>query len=501
MGEDQITDVLIIGGGINGVGVARDAVGRGLSVTLCEQGDLGSATSSASTKLFHGGLRYLEHYAFRLVRKALIEREVLLVNMPHISRPMRFVLPHAKGMRPAWLLRLGLFMYDHLGGRKLLPGTRVLDLRRDPAGQPLKAGFARAFEYSDGWVDDARLVVLNARDAADRGAHILTRTRFIGAERVNGVWQTQLQDVGSGQVTEVKAHILINAGGPWVNKVVETLKGVLPPDPVRLVRGSHIVVRRLFDHDRAYFFQLEDGRIIFAIPYEDDFTIIGTTDADYQGDAADVDCTPQEVAYLCQSASQYFVKPITPDDVVWTYSGVRPLDDTLEGDASSASRDYHIKVGDIDGKAPLLSIYGGKITTYRKLAEQVVAELAAYTELSGLPWTDHTPLPGGDFAFDGRPELVARLQAEYPFLTPRDTRRMVAAYGTLAWKILDGAKALGNLGVDFGAGLFEVEVTWLMTQEWAQTAEDIIWRRTKCGLRMDAKQVARLAEWLEENQK
>lgn len=494
--SDEIADVLVVGGGVNGVGIARDAAGRGLSVHLVEQGDLGGATSSASTKLFHGGLRYLEQYAFGLVRKALIEREVLLANMPHISKPMRFVLPHMKGMRPAWLLRLGLFIYDHLGGRKLLPGTKVLDLRNDLAGKALKPGFRRAFEYSDGWVDDARLVVLNARDAADRGAVIQTRMRLESAQRVDGIWLARLKDMRSGAASEIRARALVNAGGPWVNKVIEGLVGVRPPDPVRLVRGSHIVVRRLFAHERAYFFQLPDERIIFAIPYEEDFTVIGTTDVDHAGDPAEAKCSEEEVAYLCRAASEYFTDPITPGDVVWTYSGVRPLDDVLDGDASKASRDYHIKLGDVDGKAPLISIYGGKITTYRKLAEQAVAELAPYVELSGLPWTTHAPLPGGDFAFDGRADLVARLSADYPFLAARDARRLVAAYGTLAWKMLGNAKEAADLGQDFGAGLSAREVDWLMTREWAQTAEDVLWRRTKCGLRIDADQVKALETWM-----
>lgn len=499
--DREITDVLIVGGGVNGAGIARDAAGRGLSVTLCEQSDLGAATSSASTKLFHGGLRYLEHYAFGLVRKALIEREVLLANMPHISRPMRFILPHAKGMRPAWLLRLGLFIYDHLGGRKLLPGTRTLDLRKDLAGKALKPEFSRAFEYSDGWVDDARLVLLNARDAADRGADILTRTRLEGAKRVDGLWLAELRDLNTDEVQQIRARILINAGGPWVNRVIDCLTGVLPPDPVRLVRGSHIVVPRLFEHDRAYFFQLSDERIIFAIPYEEDFTVIGTTDEDHKGDPGQVECLQAEIEYLCKAASDYFTKPIRPSDVVWTYAGVRPLDDVLDGDASKASRDYHIKIGDQDGEAPLLSIYGGKITTFRKLAEQVVAELAPYVELSGLPWTDHSPLPGGDFAFDGRADLVARLLADYPFVDPRDARRMVSCYGTLAWKMLGDAHTPDDLGRNFGAGLSEREVLWQINTEWAETAEDILWRRTKCGLRMSPDQVLRLEDWLKEMRK
>jgi glycerol-3-phosphate dehydrogenase len=495
----ETVDLLIIGGGVNGAGIARDAAGRGLSVVLCEQGDLGCATSSASTKLFHGGLRYLEQYAFGLVRKALKEREVLLAMMPHISRPMRFVLPHVKGMRPAWLLRLGLFIYDHLGGRKLLPGTRVLDLRKDLAGVALKPGFRRAFEYSDGWVDDARLVVLNAVDAADRGAEVLTRTRVESARREGDYWVVLLRDLRSGQQSERRARVLVNAAGPWVN-LVDGVVGAAEPDPIRLVRGSHIVVPKLFDHDRAYFFQNADGRILFAIPYEEDFSCIGTTDVDHAGSPADVRCSDEEIAYLCAGVSEYFAHPVCPEDVVWTYAGVRPLDDDSGVSAAKASRDYHIRVNDLDGRAALLSVYGGKITTYRKLAEQAVAELAPYVELSGLPWTHHTPLPGGDFPFDGRSRLVSRLRTDYPFLAAQQARRLVRAYGTLAWKLLGDASSAADLGEDFGAGLSAREVNWLRDHEWAETVEDILWRRTKCGLHMSQTQVNRLSEWLKEGE-
>jgi len=494
-GNDRV-DVLVVGGGVNGAGIARDAVGRGASVMLVEQGDLASGTSSASTKLFHGGLRYLEQYDFMLVRKALKEREILLRNTPHIAHAMRFVLPHMPGMRPAWMLRIGLFIYDHLDMGQSLPKTRVLDLRSDPAGVPLKPIFRRAFEYSDGWVDDSRLVVLNARDAADRGAQILTRTKLTAARREGGEWIADLTDLRSGRSFQQRAAVLVNAGGPWVNRVVDELKGVVSPDPVRLVRGSHIVVPKLFDHDRAYFFQLADGRIIFAIPYEGAFTLIGTTDVDHKGDPSEVVCTQEEAAYLCSAASNYFARAITPEDIVWTYAGVRPLDDTLEGNASKASRDYHLKVSDTDGKAALISIYGGKITTYRKLAEQAVAHLAPYIQLSGRPWTERAPLPGGDFV--DRAAQEAKLQAEYPFLTAQNCARLIRCYGTLAEAVLGEAKHAADLGEDFGAGLTEREVHWLQLHEWAETAEDILWRRTKTGLHMDAAQRARLADWLAE---
>jgi glycerol-3-phosphate dehydrogenase len=495
--QTEIVDLLVVGGGVNGVGIARDAAGRGLSVVLCEQGDLASGTSSAATKLFHGGLRYLEQYAFGLVRKALIEREVLLRNMPHISKPIRFVLPHAKGMRPAWLLRIGLFVYDHLTSRAFLPGTKVLNLRKDVTGGPLQAQYVKGFEYSDGWVDDARLVVLNARDAADRGASILTQTKVTKARRKDGNWQVETRAAGGTRQT-FHAKTLVNAAGPWVNSVIEDAIGVVPDDTIRLVRGSHIVTKKLYEHDRAYFFQNGDGRITMTIPFEEDFTLIGTTDVDHNGDPGDVYCTQDEIEYLCRETSDYFEKPVTSKDVIWTYAGVRPLDDLLEGDASKASRDYHIKVEDEDGKAPLISIYGGKITTFRKLSEQAVAELAPYVELSGLPWTDHTPLPGGDFEFGGKAALVKSLCAEFPFVKPRDARRMTSAYGTLATKVLAGVGSIDGLGQDFGAGLFEVEVRWQMENEWALCADDVVWRRTKCGLRMDKAQISALDKWMKD---
>jgi len=494
--KEQVCDLLVIGGGVNGVGIARDAVGRGLSVVLCEKGDLASATSSASTKLFHGGLRYLEQYDFLLVRKALIEREILLRNMPHISRAMRFVLPHMPGMRPAWMLRVGLFIYDHLGGRGMLPGTRVFNLGDDPAGAPLKPALKKAFEFSDGWVDDARLVVLNARDAADRGAEILTRCEVTRATRRDGVWHVDLKDIHTGEIHNRRARALVNAGGPWVNLVIEQAVGTHNHDPIRLVRGSHIVTRKLFDHDRAYFFQNADGRIIFTIPYEEDFTVIGTTDMDHETSPDDVACTPDEVAYLCAAASEYFARPVHEKDVVWTYAGVRPLDDATGGNASKASRDYHIRVDDAGGSAPLISIYGGKITTYRKLSEQAIATLAPYVELTGKPWTHDAPLPGGDFSYGGLGAIVADLAKAYPFLDPRTTRRLAKAYGTFAKTVLGQAKSTRDLGEDFGAGLSETEVRYLMKNEWAESVDDIVWRRTKCGLRMTPKQVERLDQWL-----
>ena len=386
-------DIFVIGGGINGCGIARDAVGRGYSVFLAEMNDLASGTSSSSTKLIHGGLRYLEHYEFRLVREALMEREVLWRNAPHIIWPMRFVLPHAKGLRPAWLLRLGLFLYDHIGGRKLLPPTRMLDMRRDPAGKPLKPLFSRAFEYSDGWVDDARLVVLNARDAADRGAVIRTRTKVTSARREGSGWRVRIEDLRNRRTEEVRARLLVNAAGPWVDQVLSDGIGQGGVHNVRLVQGSHIVVPKKFDDPRAYFFQNRDGRIIFAIPYQDAFTLIGTTDRDYVGDPGEVAITQSEIAYLCEAASEYFADPVRPEDVVWTYSGVRPLYDDGASKAQEATRDYVLKADGGDGAAPLINIFGGKITTYRRLAESMLEKIEGLLGPKGEPWTVAAPHP------------------------------------------------------------------------------------------------------------
>ncbi|WP_180898525.1 glycerol-3-phosphate dehydrogenase [Martelella soudanensis] len=491
-------DIFVIGGGVNGVGVARDASGRGLSVTLAEMNDLASATSSASTKLYHGGLRYLEYYEFRLVREALIEREVLLKAMPHISWPMRFVLPHHKGLRPWWLLRLGLFLYDHLGGRKILPATRTLDLSRDEAGKPLKNEYRRAFEYSDCWVQDARLVSLMARDAATRGARIMTRTRVTGAEQVTDedgatLWKVSLADA-TGPLPPVHARALVNAGGPWVADLLKGTLGIDTKEKVRLVRGSHIVTRKLYDHDRCYFFQGADGRIIFAIPYEQDFTLIGTTDEDHHGPASEAKCTPEEADYLCRFASDYFEKPVTRDDIVWTYSGVRPLYDDGASSATAATRDYVLSLRK-EG-APLVSVFGGKITTHRKLAEAVIHKLSHYFPQAGGDWTATSTLPGGDFAVADAKGLPDRLVRDYPFLKRSAALRLARSYGSECRDVLGAAGSAADLGRDFGGGLYEREVRWLMEKEFARTAEDIVYRRTKCGLRMSAEEIAALDDWL-----
>ncbi|MEM8702038.1 MAG: glycerol-3-phosphate dehydrogenase [Pseudomonadota bacterium] len=477
-------DLLVIGGGINGTGIARDAVGRGASVLLAEMGDLAGATSSASTKLIHGGLRYLEYYEFDLVRKALKEREVLWGIAPHIAWPLRFILPHHKDLRPAWLLRLGLFMYDHLGGRKRLPATKTVRLDQAPFSQGLKKLFHKGFEYSDCWVDDARLVVLNARDAADRGAEILTRTKCISARRDGDKWTVTLKDLATGDERTVTAGTLVNAAGPWVADFLHGVVGENDTSGIRLVKGSHVIVPRQFDHDRCFIFQNGDGRIVFAIPYEQDFTLIGTTDVDYQDDLSDVRISGDEVSYLCAAASEYLDKKITPDDVVHTYSGVRPLYDDGAKDAKAATRDYVLELDGDHDRPVVLSVFGGKITTYRKLAEQVLAKLEDFVPFKTGLWTDKKPLPGGDFQVDAFDGEVDALERDYPFLDTAFATRLIRLYGTDARRILGEAASLDDLGKAFGSNLFEAEVKWLINREWARTAEDVLWRRTKLGLRL-----------------
>jgi len=517
-------DLFIIGGGINGTGIARDAQGRGLSVALAEMNDLASATSSASTKLFHGGLRYLEFFEVGLVRKALIERETLLSAMPHISWPMRFVLPYSpdmrfegetptsrllnlfmpwmKGRRPAWLIRFGLFLYDNLGGRKYLPATRTLNLRTAPEGGPIQERFAKAFEYSDCWVEDARLVVLNARDAEQRGARIMTRTKVVSAHREEGRWHVTVERDGAQEV--IVARALVNAGGPWVEEVIRNAIRINSSEGVRLVRGSHIVTKRLYDHDKAYFFQGEDGRIIFAIPYETDFTLIGTTDKDHGGDPSrPAVCTQEEADYLRAFASNYFRKPVTREDVVWTYSGVRPLYDDGAKSATAATRDYVLSLdagpatdGGVGSEPPLLNVFGGKITTYRKLAEQGFARLRPFFPQAGGDWTAGVALPGGDFPVDGVARLTEKLTAAHPWLDEYWAGRLIRAYGTEAMTVLGNAGSAADLGQGFGGTLTEREVRWLMDREYARTAEDVVWRRSKLGLRMSADEIALLDQWM-----
>lgn len=490
-------DLAVIGGGINGCGIARDAAGRGASVVLFEKDDLASATSSASTKLIHGGLRYLEHYEFRLVREALMERERLWALAPHIIWPLRFVLPHHKGLRPAWLLRLGLFLYDHIGGRRKLPATRTLDLARDVVGRPLKDNGAKAFEYSDCWVEDSRLVVLNAMDAATRGAAIHTRTRVIAADRENGFWRITTESCGA-QAT-VLAKALVNAAGPWVGEVLGGVVRSNTRAAVRMVQGSHIVVPRLCEHDRCYIFQNADGRIVFAIPYERDFTLIGTTDRDFTGDPSGAKASPEEIDYLCAAASEYFREPVTPQSVVWTYSGVRPLYDDGASKAQEATRDYVLTLDAPEGQAPLLSVFGGKITTYRRLAEAALEKLSPHASWAARPaWTVTGPLPGGDFPVEGFGAQVDALAAAHPWLARRTATRLVRAYGTKARGILEGAGSVDDLGRHFGADLYEREVRYLMQAEWARQAADVLWRRSKLGLRFTASEQEALERFMSE---
>jgi len=509
-------DVLIVGGGINGCGIARDLAGRGWRVVLCEKDDLASHTSSSSTKLIHGGLRYLEYYEFSLVRKALQEREVLLKSAPHIMWPLRFVMPHDPSMRPGWMIRIGLFMYDHLARREVLPGSRSIDLRSHAAGAPLKPQFKRGFVYSDGWVDDARLVVLNAIDARSRGAEVLTRTRCVHAQRDADGWTATLE-AADGGIRVVRARAVVNAAGPWAESflrgVAQSAKGeALATRHLRLVKGSHIVVRRLFEHDHAYIFQNPDKRIIFAIPYQDEFTLIGTTDIELNGDdpgAARI--ADEEIAYLCTQASRYFDKPIVPADVVWTYSGVRPLLDDASGDPSAVTRDYMLESNTT--AAPLLSVWGGKITTFRKLAEDAadeVGKMLGQPSAQRPPWTDGAFLAGGDLsAWIGaakRPDddferFVAEVRMRHPWLDARLARRLARAYGARVAGLLGDAQSMADMGDAVAPGLHERELRFLQDEEWAVTADDVLWRRSKLGLRYTPEERAQVDAWLQASSK
>jgi glycerol-3-phosphate dehydrogenase len=500
-------DLLVVGGGINGAGIARDAAGRGLSVVLCEQGDLAGGTSSASTKLIHGGLRYLESYGFRLVREALIEREVLLRAAPHIIWPLAFVLPHNRGLRPAWMVRLGLLLYDHLGGRDKLAGSYGIDLRRHAAGEPLKDGFTKGFCYSDCWVEDARLVVLNALDAYERGAEILTRTRLTGARRSDGLWRASLEPANGGPTRRVTARALVNAAGPWVLEIQGKVAGAKSGSGLRLVKGSHIVVPRMFEGAQAYILQNTDRRVVFAIPYERDFTLIGTTEVPFTGDPGGVAIAPEETEYLCAAINRYFARPVTPEQVVWSYAGVRPLYDDLRESVSAVTRDY---VFDLDhgtqacaaqgaarGEPPLISVFGGKITTYRRLAERALDKLLPLLGSERPAWTERAPLPGGDMPGADFDAFLAELRAARPWLPGDLARRYGRAYGTRVEALLAHARGLGDLGQDLGGGLYEAELDYLMRHEWALGAEDILWRRSKLGLHVSRDTEARLEAWLE----
>ncbi len=487
-------DLLVVGGGINGASIARDAAGRGLSVCLCERDDLAAHTSSASTKLIHGGLRYLEQFEFALVGKALAEREVMLKTAPHIIWPLRFVLPHQSHLRPAWMIRLGLFLYDHLGGgRRTLPGSRRVSLRKHVAGPALRDEFHTGFVYSDAWVQDARLVVLNAMDARDRGATILTHTRCISARRDGDGWNAQLQS-SKGESTSVRARALVNATGPWAVQFLDQVASVGHDHTLRLVKGSHIVVPRLFEHDHAYIFQQPDRRIVFAIPYEHDFTLIGTTDVDYRADPAAPHIDGVETRYLCEAANRYFKRNITPADVVWNYSGVRPLLEDEEDNASEVSRDYLLEL-DTHG-APLLNVFGGKLTTARKLAEEALDRLSPLLPVTSAAWTAKGhPLPGGErHDIDG---YQRELQQAHPWLPPALAWRLAHSYGTRSAQILGKARSLDELGLCFGADLYRAEVDYLREQEWAIDTTDVLWRRSKLGLRVGDDDVAQLRAYLE----
>jgi glycerol-3-phosphate dehydrogenase len=488
-------DLFVIGGGINGSAIARDAAGRGLRVMLCEQADLAAATSSSSSKLIHGGLRYLEHFAFGLVRQSLIEREVLLRGAPHIVRPLRFVLPHDPGLRPRWLIRGGLFLYDHLGARGALPGAGSLRLRGDIMGEPLQQRIGDGFTYSDCRVDDARLVVLVARDAAQRGAAIMPRTRVVRADRDGGSWRVQVCRDGGG-AGEVSARVLVNAAGPWVADI-SRLAGIRSRAAMRLVKGSHIVVPRLYAGEQAYLLQNEDRRVVFVIPFEDDFSLIGTTELPFAGDAAEARISPAEIDYLCRAVARWFRRPPEPSDIVWSYSGVRPLFEDGAASAAAVKRDHVLEL-DTSGGAPALAVFGGKITTHRRLAEQALDRLARYLPAAGAAWTATSPLPGGHGMPVGGPAALARqLRSEHPFLDAAVALRYARAYGTDAYAMLRGAGSAAALGRDFGYGLNEREIAWLVKEEWARTPEDILWRRSKLGLRLGPAAAQDLASYLE----
>ncbi|WP_420547962.1 glycerol-3-phosphate dehydrogenase [Curvivirga sp.] len=493
---DQIFDLFIVGGGINGVGIARDAIGRGFSVYLAEKDDLASGTSSGSTKLIHGGLRYLEHYEFNLVRKALMEREVLWKMAPHIVHPLRFVLPHHKGLRPTWLLRLGLFLYDYIGGRKLLPATKKLNLKTHAAGQPIKDDFTTGFEYSDCWVDDARLVVLNAVDARERGAVIETRQQVVKTNKVDGIWEVDVKDVLTGDVKTIKSKLVVNATGPWVDHFLNATGKGSNIQNVRLVQGSHVIVKKLYDHDRCYIFQNEDGRIIFAIPYENDFTMIGTTDHDFTGNPDDAGITREEAEYICKSASEYFKKEITADEAVWEFSGVRPLYNDGASKAQEATRDYVLRLDGEEGEAKMLNIFGGKITTYRRLAEAAMEEIETVLGTKKPEWTMGATLPGGDFAHNGREDLAARIKSAHNYLPDEMITRWVRSYGTYAFNILKNVSSLADMGEHFGGTLYAAEVDYLMKEEFAVTAEDVLYRRSKQGLIFNSDAEEKLASYM-----
>ena len=492
---DNEYDLLVIGGGVNGTGIAADAAGRGLKVLLCEQSDLACATSSNSSKLIHGGLRYLEHYEFRLVKEALAEREVLLKNAPHIMWPLTFRLPHQKHLRPAWMIRIGLFMYDNLAKRETLAGSRSIKFGENSVLEP---SITKGFEYSDGWVDDSRLVVLNALAAQQKGAVITTQTKCLNAKREQGKWQVTLEQQKSKAKYTISAKGIVNAAGPWVAKLFDEALTEKSPQNIRLVKGSHIVVPRIHDEKQAYILQNKDQRIVFVIPFEDDFSLIGTTDVEHKGEAQDVKISDEEIDYLIDITNTYFKQPIKREDIVHTFSGVRPLLDDESVNAQAVTRDYKLELSSDANQTPLLSVFGGKITTYRKLAEAAVNKLEDFYPQMSEAWTKHSALPGGDFS--SVEELKSELSAAYSWLPEVTLKRFVRTYGTRAKLILGSATQLSDLGQDFGHGLFAAEVDYLLNEEWAENAYNILWRRSKLGLRFNDAQVATLNQYIDNKQ-
>ena len=495
---NDVFDLVIIGGGINGAGIARDAAGRGHKVALIEQRDLASATSSSSTKLIHGGLRYLELFEFRLVREALVERERLLAIAPHIIEPMEFVLPHVEGLRPRWQIRCGLFLYDHLGGRRRLPASRSVSLTSGTWSGSLRNHLTHGFTYADCWVDDSRLVVLNAMDAAQRGAWIRTGTRFVGASAHENRWRVRIEDVTTGAQSTLTARALVNAAGPWVENILHTIPHSVGDNQVRLVKGSHIVVPRMYPGDHAFLLQHPDGRVVFTIPYQQEFTLVGTTDVPYEGDPEHVAISDAEIRYLCDTVNEYFAQSISPESVRWTYAGVRPLSDDDSTNASKVTRDYKLELADAPGQPPLLSIFGGKITTYRRLAEAALLKLQPFLGGSKQGWTDQAHLPGGDLPRGDFAAFLDGVRRRWPFLSEALARRLAHAYGTRVSDVVGSAKAFEDLGAHFGAGLTGAEVDYLRTHEWARSSEDILWRRTKIGLHTTPEQQLSLKRYLGE---
>ena len=485
-------DVFVVGGGINGIGIAVDAAGRGLNVGLCEMGDLAGATSSASSKLIHGGLRYLEHYEFRLVKEALAEREVLLNMAPHIACPMRFCLPHRPQLRPAWMVRAGLFLYDHLSSRSTLPGCKSVYFNKS---SPLKSVFSKGFEYSDAWVDDARLVVLNAMDLRERGGSVFTRTRAVSGHRKDGAWTIGLVDQITGAEWKIRTKALINAAGPWVTQFIQNDLQQTTPRKVRLIKGSHIILPRIHQEDRAYILQNDDQRIVFVIPWLDRFSLVGTTDVEYQGDPNSVSCSDTEKDYLCRAVNQHFKQQVSREDIVWNYSGVRPLCEDESSDPQAVTRDYTFEMEDEAGKAPLLSVFGGKLTTYRKLAEHAMNQLVKYFPEAGNAWTVSNRLPGAQ-AFG---ECNEQLMARYPWLPEEIGARFCRCYGSLSFRLLSQSNSIDDLGCHFGSGLYQAEVDYLISNEWALSVEDIIWRRSKLGIYFDSASQETLEAYLDVN--